>query len=128
MLFLLNNRVHDVRDIDGAVACLPPAPGGRRWIRARVGDVLDFVRSAFLVSQNNTIGEDQARALAALIAVKTEANAALVVVPPGATHYGDVQIRLANVSLPVLGGLLLRQQEKALPAKLVNQQVWKAVA
>jgi hypothetical protein len=128
MLFLLNSRVHDIRDVDAALAKLPPSPNKRSWANARIADVLDFVRSAYLVAGDTGIVDEKAISLAALIAIKCDANAALIVVPEGVTRFEDVQLRLANVSLPILANLLQLQNARTLSARQINSQVWRAVA
>ena len=67
-------------------------------------------------------------ALAALLADKTEANAALFVRPASAQSAADVLVRLAEVPLPTLVYLNNFQKDDAVAPRLVNDAVWTQAA
>ena len=69
-----------------------------------------------------------AKALAALLNAKTEANAALFVKPVTAQSHSDVLVRLADIPLPTLAYLKAHQRGEALDPNLVNQSVWSSAA
>lgn len=67
-------------------------------------------------------------ALGALISEFTDANAALFVKPPNAQAAQQVQIRLAEVQLPVIANLFQLQKRQPLSPALVNNSVWACAA
>ncbi|MGE3303660.1 MAG: hypothetical protein AB7M12_11160 [Hyphomonadaceae bacterium] len=65
--------------------------------------------------------------LAAQIALASEANCALFVVPEGASSAREVAVRLGSVPLTTMAHLLMLHQRGRLTAGAVNRDVWSQV-
>jgi len=89
------------------------------------GELLLLVREA--IFQNPSFASahpDKAAALAAMILVKMGANAALSVRPATAQSAYDVPVRLADVSLRVLGDLAALNSQGRLTPQAIDRAVW----
>lgn len=127
MLFLLNNRIFN---LTGGVA-LTEAAGMPLAMATRftLPQAIIAAQSAFLATPDlQTSNPTQAAALAFLLASRSQANAALFVVPQRAKQPSHVNYRLATVAITTLGSLHGLQQQGRSSDDLVNASVWRAAA
>ena len=91
------------------------------------GQLLTLVREAIFRDQRfATNHPSKASALAAIIFLKTGANALIAVRAPGGTTSHDVVVRFADVSLRVLGDLLALKDRGRLTPQAIDQSVWRS--
>lgn len=129
MLFLMNDQVIDLRDVQttirectGAISRMPPH-------RLSAKNVVDLGKSLFFECKPGERPDQQALlALGALLADKLEADAALFIRPGDAASYHDVIMRLADVPLTILVHLQQFQDGGAVPSRMVNDAVWLSAA
>jgi hypothetical protein len=121
MLFLLNNQVLDIGAETDAIRA--ELEGRRRqpslFQAVSMGQQVIFAGGSF-----QAVHPTAALRVAALIALASEANAALFVSPAQVRGPDDVAVRLAAVPLTTLSWLAQHQHEEALAPGLVNQHVW----
>lgn len=129
MLFLMNDQVLDIGDplttVRENLSQLTEIPFQRIDAKATItlAQALFFHCPADKKPMPGAL-----RALAGLITDHTEANAALFVCPPNASGPQQVQIRLAEVQLPVMANLFQLQKRQPLSPTLVNNSVWASAA
>jgi len=125
VLFLFNETIADIGS--------PPEQLARSSCPVTIGDLSRMPKGDVLVLLRETIFHNQAfassqpvkaAALAAMVMVKVGANAALVVRPPGAQSANDVVVRLADVSLRVLGDLSALNNQGRLTPQAIDHAVW----
>ena len=129
MLFLMNDQVIDLRDVQttikecsGALSRIPP-------YRLSAKNIVELGKGLFYDCQPGQRPDERALlALGALLADKLEADAALFIRPENATSHHDVHIRLADVPLTVLVHLQQFQNGGAVPSRMVNDAVWLSAA
>ncbi|MFC7290908.1 hypothetical protein [Hirschia litorea] len=129
MLFLLNDQVLDVgdprttiREFSGQLTDIP-------YAKLRAPHAISLGQALFYhCPADRKPSAGALRALGALIFEFTEANAALFVRPLNAKGPQDVQLRLAEVQLPVIANLFQQQTRKPLSPVLVNDCVWSSAA
>ncbi|MEM6627838.1 MAG: hypothetical protein AAF719_14170 [Pseudomonadota bacterium] len=126
MLFLLNDSVLDIGAADltaemnyKQISRIPPA-------RLRAHDVVALGQTLFFQWGDERPDGGAAVTLSAMIASKTEANAALFVRPKNATGPADVQVRLADTPITTLSHLFVLQSGRPIAPKIVNDAVWMA--
>ncbi len=128
MLFLFNDAVFDLGDARetaleaGTANGYPPDA----LISMRVAQVAKLVREAvFDEPQIARTNPEVASFLAAMIAWKTdEANAMLAIAPRHIQLSGQVQLRLASISLVTIQQLRELQASGKLSSHVVNLSVW----
>lgn len=121
MLFLLNDTVLDLGVAGETFARVgggPPATA-RLGHGVRAGQEAMFAAGAFTRAH-----PDVAFAVAAEIALASEANAALFVRPAKVKGPQDVAVRLASAPLTTLARLLAHQNRFGPDPAYVNDQVW----
>lgn len=128
MLFLVNDQVFDIADpaatADMHGHLLTPVPAAH----LRPAEVVEIGRELFFQANGERPRADLLLALSALLADKTEANAALFVRPQGAQSRADVLVRFVDAPITTLAYLFKLQRGAAAPASLVNQAVWGCAA
>ncbi len=129
MLFLLNDQVLDIGDpvttLRESAAQLTEIP----FQNLRAGHGISLGQALFFHCPADKKPMPGAlKALGALITEHSDANAALFVKPPNAKTPHDVQIRLAEVQLPVMANLFQLQTRQPLSPALVNNSVWACAA
>jgi hypothetical protein len=124
VLFLLNDTVLDLGvSGDTFARTTGRASSLARLDRGvRAGQEALFAAGAFTSAH-----PDVAYAVAAEIALASEANAALFVRPPKAKGPQEVAVRLASAPLTALVHLLAHQNRFGPDPAYVNQQVWTPV-
>lgn len=121
MLFLLNDTVLDLGVPGDAFARL----GRGSPLGARLGHAIRAGQEAMLAAGAfNRAHPDVAFAVAAEIALSSEANAALFVIPGGVKKPDEVAVRLASAPLTTLARLLAHQSRFGPDPALANQEVW----
>jgi hypothetical protein len=120
-MFLLNDQILDVgQEVetlrDEFLASRRPVSV---YQAVRLGQQVMFAGGSF-----HDVHVTAARRVAAMIALCSEANAALFVRPPGAAAPELVQVRLAAAPLTTLARLEQFQHEGILTVALVNAHVW----
>jgi hypothetical protein len=128
MRFLLNDALLDIGEPQRTLAeteC-PVAPDRlRKMSRA---ELLSLVQGVFFLTPDFVREKpDKAVALAALVYLKTDANALLCVRTPQVKVAGDMPVRLAQMSLQVVADLARRENEGNLTPEAVDRAVWAAV-
>lgn len=121
MLFLLNDTVLDL-GLPGATFARVgggPASQARLGHGVRSGQEALFAAGAFTHAH-----PDVAFAVAAEIALASEANAALFVRPHRARKAEEVAVRLASAPLTTLARLLAHQTRVGPDPAFVNAEVW----
>lgn len=121
MLFLLNDTVLDL-GLPGetfARAGGGPPTSARLGHGVRAGQEALFAAGSFARAH-----PDVAFAVAAEIALSSEANAALFVRPHNARHSHEVAVRLASAPLTTLAFLMGHQTRYGADPGLANAQVW----
>ena len=122
MLFLLNDQVLNI----GAEAEAVRAEYGPRrrmpslYQAVALGQQVMFAGGSF-----HEVHPSAALRVATLIALASEANAALFVRLINAAKPDDVAVRLASVPLTTLAWLEQHQPEGLLPPGMVNEHVWR---
>jgi hypothetical protein len=90
--------------------------------------VMGLVRSTVFAAPTFAIDKaDKAAALAALVNLKTQANALLCIRTPRVTAATEMPLRLAQVSLTVIGDLMRRHKDGSLTPTVIDRAVWSAV-
>ncbi len=121
MLFLLNDTVLDL----GLPADTFARVGGGSPAKARMDHAIRTGQEAlFSAGSFANAHPDVAFAIATEIALSSEANAALFVVPMRARKPVEVAVRLASAPLTTLARLLVYQNRFGCDPAFVNQQVW----
>jgi hypothetical protein len=126
MLFLLNDTVIDLGDPETA---LIDAVGviGLRHDRLRQKDIVEMAQQVWF---NAGYGREPVpavqRAIAALVAMKLDADAALIIVPPLARSPADVRTRFASASIPLMSRMYAMQGAGGLTPRVINDTVWNA--
>ncbi|WP_291844113.1 hypothetical protein [Maricaulis sp.] len=128
MLFLFNDVVFDLGDLKSVLRSgkLPLSPAQIESLTA--GQLNSLVREAVFsdpfIAHNKP---EHVRHMVALISfVAPGANALLAVRPDGATHFNEVGLRYANVTITTLASLWRDQEDGHLTANQINDQVWLA--
>ena len=129
MLFLVNNRVLDIGNAaataEQGVRLLSDTP----LHALRPHDAIEIGQAMFHSCDGSERPDDiPLKALAALIAEKSEANCALFVKPPNARVHTDVLVRLADVPITTLAYLQQMQTAEGCDVRMVNQAVWSHAA
>ena len=121
MLFLLNDRVLDISAETEAVRAEfgPRRPLPSLYQAVALGQQMMFLGGSF-----HDVHASAALRVAALIALASDANAALFVKLINARGPEDVAVRLASAPLTTLAWLEQHQHEGMLPAGMVNEHVW----
>ncbi len=127
MLFLFNDQILMIGGgPDVAIKAGIPTHAVARFTLA---DTILAIQTAFMEIPNLPTGApEKAKALAWLLASRSNANAALFLVPPKCKYPQEVGFRLATVSLVTLGNLKNQQDGGKLSANIVNACVWQAQA
>lgn len=121
MLFLLNDTVLDL----GLPGETFARAGGGQPTAARLGHGVRAGQEALFAAGSFAHAHaDLAFAIAAEIALSSEANAALFVRPPTARSVNDVAVRLASVPLTTLARLMGHQTRYGADPAFANAQVW----
>lgn len=122
MLFLMNDSVIDIGDPEMS---LIDAVGviGLRHDRLSARDVVEMGRQVWFKARGEPSAAVQ-RAIAALIAMKLEADAALFIVPPDARGPADVKTRFASASTTLIAQMYARQNIGALTPREINEAIW----
>jgi hypothetical protein len=121
MLFLLNDTVLDL----GLPGDMFERAGGGSPAKARMDHAIRTGQEAlFTAGSFQNAHADVAFAIAAEIALCSEANAALFVVPLRARKPTEVAVRLASAPLTTLARILVYQNRFGTDPAFVNQQVW----
>jgi hypothetical protein len=124
MLFLLNEMVLDIGLPGDTFAKVGGSPA-----KARMDHAIKTGQEALLAAGVFTNAHpDVLYAIAAEIALSSEANAALFVVPPRARKAAEVAVRLASAPLTTLARLQVYQNRFGTDPAYVNQQVWSLAA
>jgi hypothetical protein len=126
MLFLLNTQVLDVSAEAEELAAEASAEG-RMTTASLYRSVLMGQRVLFAAGSFAEANPAVVRRIAASIAMASEANAALFVVPPAAKEARDVAVRLGAVPLTTMAHLLRLQRKAPLTPGIVNRDVWAQV-
>jgi hypothetical protein len=128
MIFLFNDvllEVGDPRERLTVSGCpIPFARLGSVTQSQIMGLVRSTVFEAPSFARDNA---DKAAALAALVILKTQANALLCMRTPRVTVAAEMPLRLAQVSLTVLGDLMRRHKDGSLTPTIIDRAVWAAV-
>ena len=128
MHFLFNDALLDVGEPQQTLAdtgC--PVPPEKVGTMSRA-ELLSLVQGVFYLEPNFVREKpEKAAALAALIYLKTDANALLCVRTPQVKVAGEMPVRLAQLSLEVLGDLSRRNQEGQLTPEAIDRAVWAAL-
>jgi hypothetical protein len=127
MLFLLNNRVFN---LTGGIA-LTTAAGMPTSMATKftLAEAVIAAQTAFLANPDLQVSDPtKAAALAFLIASRSQANAALFVVPERSKQPSHVNYRLATVGITTLGSLHGLQEQGRSNDDMVNASVWRAAA
>jgi hypothetical protein len=131
MLFLFNDALYDLGDVAETARERGDALGINALTlrNMRIGQVVKLVREWVWERPALAKSDPQsAMFLASLIALKTnEANALLAVAPPTAKGSGEVQVRLASVSLVTMKQLMDLHAEGRLSGHTANMAVWSQV-
>jgi hypothetical protein len=121
VLFLLNDTVLDL-GLPGATFA---RAGGGSPAAARLGHGVRAGQEAIFAAGAFTRAHpDVAFAVAAEIALSSEANAALFVRPPRARGAHEVAVRLASAPLTTLARILAHQERAGADPVFVNHHVW----
>ncbi len=120
MLFLLNETVLDLGVPSDTFAKVGGSP-----LKARMDHAIKTGQEAILAAGAFTNAHpDVVYAIAAEIALSSEANAALFVIPLRAKRPAEVAVRLASAPLTTLARLQVYQNRFGTDPAYVNQQVW----
>ena len=124
MLFLINDQVFDIADpaatADKQGHLLSPTPA----LLIKPVEVVEIGRELFFQAEGERPRRDLLIALAALLADKTDANAALFVRPEKAKSRSDVMVRFVDAPITTLAYLQKLQKGDIAPASVVNNAVW----
>jgi hypothetical protein len=121
MLFLLNDTVLDL----GLPAEMFARVGGGTPVKARMDHAISAGQEAlFSAGAFQSAHPDVVFAIAAEIALCSEANAALFVAPPRVRKPAEVAVRLASAPLTTLARIQAYQKRFGPDPAFVNQQVW----
>jgi hypothetical protein len=124
MLFLLNDTVLDLGMPSEAFARAGGSPTAAKLANGvRAGQEALFAAGSFARAH-----PDVAFAVAAEIALSSEANAALFVTPPRVRSAQEVAVRLASAPLTTLARILAHQNKFGPDPAFVNEQVWNLAA
>jgi hypothetical protein len=127
MVFLFNDVVLDVGDPREQLTesgC--PIPYEKLGTVSQ-SQVLGLVRSTVFEQPSFARDNpDKAAALAAIVILKTQANALLCIRTPRVTVAGEMPVRLAQVSLTVIGDLVRRFRDGSLTPTIIDHAVWSA--
>lgn len=127
MMFLFNDALLDVGDPRDRLIASGCPVGYADLMAMTPPKVMSVVRQTmFKFPQYPREQPEKAAALCALVQMKTGANALLCVRPPQANDPIELPVRLAEVSLPVLGQLAVLRKEGALTPAAIDQVVWMA--
>jgi hypothetical protein len=126
MLFLINETVLDL----GAPGETLQRLAGDEALRhlSGVKSLAEAKASFFQAKGAGGLKDDEQMRLACLLAITTEANAAVFVVPPGAVSPVQIASRLAKVGLTTLAWLDEMQKDGKLTPALINANVWAQAA
>ena len=121
MMFLLNDQILDVGQAVEVLRAelLASRRPATLYQAVKLGQQVMFAGGSF-----REVHVTAVHRVAAMIALCSEANAALFVRPPGAATPDLVQVRLAAVPLTTLSRLEQFQREGVLTPALVNTHVW----
>ena len=86
--------------------------------------MVEIGRELFFQAEGERPRRDLLIALAALLADKTDANAALFVRPEKAKSRSDVMVRFVDAPITTLAYLQKLQKGDIAPASVVNNAVW----
>jgi hypothetical protein len=125
MLFLYNHTVLEVHD-PYQVARENRVPNGTRSLADLTVTKLRILigRVAVEAPELELRHADKAIALAALVLIKTNANAMRILVPDRVTSLSDVTLRFGSVSIVTMVQLLKLQQGGRLTPARCHQMVW----
>lgn len=125
MLFLLNETVLDL----GVAAETLTRVGGPTVLRARLMSAVQAGQAALFAAGGSfrQVNEAVQLAIAAEIAVTSEANAALFVAPDRARHPSHVAVRLASAPLTTLASIQQHQMAVGPDPAYINDRVWRLV-
>jgi hypothetical protein len=126
MLFLLNDRVLDL----GAPGETLQRLAGEQALQRLSGlkSLAETKHCVFQAGGADRLKDDERLRLSCLLAITTEANAAVFVVLPGASSAAQVASRLAKVGLTTLAWLDEMQNGGKLTPALINANVWAQAA
>lgn len=129
MLFLFNDVVFNIGPPQQRLAASKcPVPTGAIASLTN-GEMLSLLREAAFTDPNFARSQtEKAMALAAMTFLKTGANAVLALRPPACPSAANVPVRLADVSLRVLGDLFALDQMGKLTPQAIDGAVWRAAA
>ena len=127
MVFLFNDVLFELGDLREALissACPVSEASIGRMTNA---ELLGLVKETLFQSPEfQTLLPQKAKALSALVYMKTGANALLCLRAPDTTEPSNMHLRLGDMSLTVAGELMRRQKEGSLTPRTIDQAVWAA--
>lgn len=129
MLFLFNDvvfKLDDPAEELAAAGCPVSLSAAEHLPAAHLGTLLR--EAAFARPGLARETPEKARALAAVVQLRTGANAVLLVCPPNAGGPQDVLLRFADVSMEVIATLSAQQNDDRLNAADVDRCVWSSAA
>lgn len=127
MLFLMNDTVIDIGDPENTLIDTVGVVG-LRYDTLKAKDIVQMAQQVWFKARRHEPGLDVQKAIAALVALKIEADAALIVVPLGARGPEDVQTRFASAPIPLMARMYAMQGAGSLSARVVSESVWQAAA
>lgn len=128
MLFLLNDEVLDLGDPE---TCLIDTLGviGLRHDRLTPLDAVEMGQELYFRLGR---GKDPVRnvrlAIAAMVALKLEADAAMFIVPASARSYHEVKVRFTIASSELLSNMHAIQSAKGSLPKMMAESLWRQAA
>ncbi len=125
MLFLLNAQVLDL----GAPGETLQRLAGDEALRRLSGSksLADAKAAVFQAGGAEKLKDDERLRLSCLLAITTQANAAVFIVLPGAKGPAHVASRLAKVGLTTLAWLDELQKDAKVTPAIINANVWAHV-
>lgn len=125
MLFLYNHTLMEIEDVAAVLseAGFPLSPADARAMPlASLKRVLQ--EAAFELPDLEARAPAKAACLAALVSLKSDANAVLAVRPQGARGPQDVGLQFADVSLATMAHMRLMQEGGGLARRDIDAAVW----
>lgn len=127
MVFLFNDMVFELGDLRSSLAASGCPISEATALRMTNSELLGLVKEAFFAAPSfHRENPEKAKALAALVAMKTGANALLCLRGPNTASAEEMQLRLGEISLEVAGDLVRRQKQGDLTPRAIDAAVWAA--
>lgn len=128
VLFLLNN---EVLDLEIPEITLAQTVGNQlsKFAALESRQVVELGQDMYFKCGVGQVPDERARkTLACLLALKTEADAAIFVRPAGAELVQHVAVRFAALPMTTLCFLQSMQEAGELTARMINENVWSQAA